>query len=72
MKCKRCGYKSMREQPVMELYNKNGEFVVGYGHSQVWIQKGVEYICEACGFNQSKSLSDVLPRPSTFHRLLQE
>lgn len=72
MKCKKCGYKGMREQPRTELYNKNGEFVEGYGHGPVMIQTGVDYICEGCGFDQSKSLSNVLPRPPIFRHPLRE
>ena len=64
MKCKKCGYKGLREEPVSALYNKNGEFVEGYGHNQVWVQVGVRYICKGCGFDQSKPLSKVLPRPT--------
>lgn len=61
--CKKCGYKGLREQSVFELYNKNDEFVEGYGHAAVMIATGIDYICEGCGFNQSKSLSKVLPNP---------
>lgn len=63
MKCKKCGYGGFCEEPIMELYNKKGEFVEGYGHGPVMVQIGVDYICVACGFNQSKSLANVLPRP---------
>lgn len=66
MKCKKCGYKDMHKQPVFELYNKNGEFVEGYGHGPVMITTDIEYICKACGFNQSRPLSNiVLPNPVT-------
>ncbi len=63
MICKKCGYNKLREQPVSRLYNEHGEFVEGYGHNQVWIQVDIYYICEACGFDQSKSLDKILPNP---------
>lgn len=62
-KCKKCGYKGLREEPISQLYNKNGEFVEGYGHSQVWLQTGTNYVCEGCGFDQGKPLSKILPNP---------
>lgn len=61
MKCKKCGYEGLCAVP--ELYNKNGEFVEGYGHVPVWVSSATHYICEGCGFDQNKSLSDVLPNP---------
>ena len=63
MRCKKCGYKGLREQPIMELYNKNGEFVEGYGHAAVMIQTDTYYVCEGCGFDQRKPLLKVLPNP---------
>ncbi len=63
MICKKCGYDKLREEPIQVLYNKKGEFVEGYGHSQVWVQVGVYYICVGCGFNQSRSLLKTLPKP---------
>ena len=48
--CARCGYNKFNTEPIFELYNKEEEYVEGYGHKPVWVQTGERKICIACGF----------------------
>jgi predicted RNA-binding Zn-ribbon protein involved in translation (DUF1610 family) len=61
-RCPHCGYDKYREEPRLELYNKNGEFVEGYGHTPVYRQVGSIKVCTSCGWREGGN-PEILPRP---------
>ena len=50
--CPHCNSNNWRAQPILGLVNPNGEFVVGYGHSQVYKQIETEFYCNGCGWKE--------------------
>lgn len=66
--CVHCGHNEFAPKQICagELYNKKGEFVEGYGHTPIFINRVVstEQACVSCGFVVGRDPAVVLPSPN--------